>query len=142
MSFRFDTLEQIAAAGYVIDEFARWQQGECGTYAVALLRAHPEFRFAVNGETELGDGDPSDGWSERHFFAYDPTTGIAYDSLGAHSMPYMGIEDGENDYIETEADPEDFGLDESYGEFQAEDLAAALDHATRHGILSRVALSA
>ena len=129
----FDTVASIKRAGYCTDEFARWQQGECGTYAVAILRARPDFVFAVIGQTE--DGDAANGWRETHYYAFDPATQTAYDSLGAHPMPYLGIEDGENDYIETGDSPETFGLGEAYGEFDAADLADAVAHFERNGIL-------
>lgn len=128
---RYDSLEEIADAGYVTDEWRRWQQGQCAAYAVALVDAHPDLRFAVIGQTENGDGDATGGWRERHAFAHDDH--YAYDSAGRHPLPYLGIE-ARCDLLELDSDPEDYGYRD---EFDDETFAAALAHANRHQILTR-----
>lgn len=127
----YGSLDELAAAGYVTDEWSRWQQGGCAAYAVALVDAHPHLRFAVMGRTELGGGDASQGWRETHAFAHDDQ--YAYDSAGQHPLPYYGIEGG-SDYVELDQDPEDWGYRD---EFDEEDFAAAREHAARHDIVGR-----
>ena len=127
----YASLAELNAAGYVTDEWSRWQQGGCAAYAIALTDAHPHLKCAVMGRTEAGDGDASQGWSESHWFAHDGRH--AYDSAGRHPLPYRGVE-ADNDYVELDADPEDWGYRD---EFDEEDFAAAREHAERHGILTR-----
>lgn len=74
-----DSLESVAAAGHVTDEWSRWQQGDCYTYAHALLRVKPSLKL---GSLDQG----------MHLFAHDETH--AYDSAGKHKLPYTGIHGG------------------------------------------------
>ncbi|KQP63096.1 hypothetical protein [Nocardioides sp. Leaf285] len=127
---RYESLAEVAAAGYVTDEWSTWQQGDCAAYATALVDAHPHLRFAVLGCTENGAGDASDGWWETHCFAHDDT--YAYDSAGRHPLPYWGIE-GTADYAEYNSDPDWYGCRD---EFDDKDFAAARAHAERHDILT------
>ena len=122
------SLSELAAAGFVTDEWDRWQQGLCGTYAVALLRAHPQLRLGV-----LGQSEPGGGWRLTHFVAHDATH--AYDSAGTHPLPYRGVHD-DCDVLLLEQDPDWYGLpEEEAGPDGSElDLAAATDHAHRHQI--------
>jgi hypothetical protein len=125
------TLDDLAAAGYITDEWSRWQQGGCQTYALALIRLDPTLRLGVLGETD--DGDAANGWSISHFIAHDDT--YAYDSAGRHPLPYYGValsdETPPCDYAELDQDPdwhEDPGTDQ--------DRADAEAHALRHGIIT------
>lgn len=117
-----DTLAEVAAAGYCIDEWADWQQGNCDVYARALIQLNPTLRFGV-----------LDGGS--HCFAHDDE--YAYDSAGRHSLPYRGIHEGDftDDDVELDADPDDYG----YGTYTDEpglNTVKALYHIQRHGILT------
>lgn len=110
------TLQGVAAAGYCTDEWARWQQGGCLEYAVALTRARPGLRFGT-----LYDEDGL----EAHHFAYDDVH--AYDSAGRHPMPYRGL-----------AGDLRPGLDEDpawYDEAHPDDVAAASEHIERNAVL-------
>lgn len=104
------TLEGLAASGYCTDEWARWQQGGCLEYAVALTRARPALQFG----TLYDDED-----CQSHHFAYD--------SAGRHPMPYRGVDGdlraglGEDPAWYDEADPDD--------------VADAQAHIERNGIL-------
>lgn len=122
------TLDELAAAGYIIDEWSTWQQGRCGSYAVALIQAHPRLRFGTLGEST------DDGWFAGHHFAHDDR--FAYDSAGRHPLPYHGIE-GSFDLQFLNEDASWYGLPE--GEAGAEGveavLAAARAHASRHHIV-------
>lgn len=126
---RFDSLDDVAAAGYVVDGWSRWQRGECAEYALALIKENPHLRFGVLGESDLGDGDASEGWSERHCVAHDDD--YAYDSAGRHPLPYRGVE-GDCDYAELDAAPEDFGY-----ESDPETERAATMHARLWSIVER-----
>lgn len=123
------SIDAIAAAGYVVDGWKEFQQGYCGEYAAALIATYPRLRFGVIGDTEAGEGDASEGWMERHYFAHDDT--YAYDSAGRHRLPYLGIAvAGEFcDYGELDADASDFGFDVD-ADGQVRDLA--LDHIAEH----------
>lgn len=110
------TLEGVAAAGYCTDEWARWQQGGCLEYAVALTHVRPDLRFAT-----LYDDD----WTEAHHFAFDDQ--YAYDSAGRNPMPYRGLTGDLHPNLD-----EQF---EWYEELHPEELDAALDHIRRNGIL-------
>lgn len=72
---------------------SRWQRGECDTYVKALVWQYPHLRFGV-ALTECED--------VCHFFAHDDTT--AYDSLGAHRLPYLGV-NGRFDHAATDISP-------------------------------------
>jgi hypothetical protein len=123
-------LPALAAGGYCTDEWDRWQQGQCGTYALALLRLDPRLRLGTFGMTDSGDGDASGGWRPAHHFAHDSTH--AYDSAGRHPLPYLGIIPGDADYAELDGDPEYWGLP---GEADEQDIADARAHARRNRIL-------
>ena len=114
--------------GWCTDEWGRWQQGGCATYALALIRAHPHLRLGVAGLTENGNGDASGGWRLCHVFAHDDT--LAWDSAGRHPLPYLGVHD-DMDYAELDADPEDWGFP---GEATEAVLAAAILHIERNSI--------
>lgn len=60
-------------------QFDRWQTGDCGAYACALKEEHPHLHY----------GTLYDGSIPAHHFAHDETH--AYDSLGAHPLPYRGV---------------------------------------------------
>lgn len=123
-------LQDLAAAGFVTDEWHIWQQGKCGTYAVALIAAHPHLRFGTLGQSEL---DPDDGWQATHHFAHDDT--YAYDSAGRHPLPYRAI-DGSCDLMFLDEQPDWYGVPEQDAgpEGIAVHLRAAHAHATRHSI--------
>lgn len=114
---QFNTLAEVANAGYNTDEWKRWQQGECGTYAAGLKKLNPKLRVAAGDDGE-------------HFYAYDK--GFAYDSAGRHPMPYRGIE-GQLQHVQRNANLDHYG--EGPGWAADEDIQAAADHAQRHGIL-------
>jgi hypothetical protein len=125
------SLAELSRAGYITEDWHRWQQGQCGTYALALMRMQPGLRLGVSGITENGDGDASGGWRPVHFYAHDDAH--AYDSAGRHPLPYHGVH-GSLDYHEHDARPDDWSLpdEESTGE---SDIKTAQDHARRNGIL-------
>lgn len=128
------TLEDLAVAGYVTDEWSTWQQGRCGTYAVALINTHPHLRFGTLGQSLDAGGD----WVPVHHFAHDDT--YAYDSAGKHPLPYHGV-DGQCDLAFLDEEADWYGIPEAEAgpEGVAAHLAAARDHATRHHILTRPA---
>ena len=113
------SLTQLAQAGYVVDEWSRWQQGECEVYAIALIRAFPDLRFAT-----LTNED-----RQAHYVAHDDTH--AYDSAGSHPLPYRGVHD-DLPIAHLDDDPEDYFGD--IGDYSDEELADAAAHFTRHGI--------
>lgn len=102
----------------------RWQNGDCGAYAVALRSKFPHLKFGTLGEY-VEDGKY---FEESHYFVHDDA--FAYDSLGAHPMPYRGID---ND-LDAEYDQESWDYDEPY----PEDLAAAEAHIRVHSIGPRL----
>lgn len=120
-----DSLVEVRKRGYCTDEWGRWQQGQCGTYAVALTQAKPGLRFGVAGTEDFPDS---------HFFAHDDTH--AYDSAGRHPLPYRGVH-GNLTQNDLDSDPEDFGIpdEESGPEGPGPNLAAAREHARRNRIL-------
>jgi hypothetical protein len=119
---------------YVTDEWKRWQQGKCGTYAYALQSARPHLRAVAAGTTESDDID--DGWRTEHFYVTDGAW--AYDSAGRHPLPYLGTE-GQWNYTE-DACLAWFGIpDEEAGPEGADThVEAALAHAERNGILALI----
>lgn len=125
------TLGELNQAGYVTEDWRRWHQGQCGTYALALMQLRPGLRLGVSGTTENGGGDASDGWMPLHHYAHDDTH--AYDSAGRHPLPYHGIH-GDMDYHEHDIDPADWTLQDEEGTDQA-DIEAAQAHARRNSIL-------
>jgi hypothetical protein len=112
----------IGSNRYCIDEWHRWQQGECFEYAVALTRLRPELMFGT-----LFDDDERD----IHFCAHDATH--AYDSAGKHPLPYIGLAAPGRTYLASGAWQDN--------EISAYDVpnetvvADAMKHAVRHGIL-------
>lgn len=118
---------------------ARWQQGDCLDYAVALRKLDPSLRFGTAGYTELGGGDASEGWRPAHHFAHDDTH--YYDSLGKHPLSFLSEPSTDHhkglrsayDHIELDGDENDWG--EHGQDWDDESLTAAADHVDRHGIL-------
>lgn len=102
----------------------RWQNGDCGAYAVALRSKFPHLKFGTLGEY-VYDGKY---FEESHYFVHDDA--FAYDSLGAHPMPYRGTD---ND-LDAEYDQETWYYDEPH----PDDLAAAEAHIIVHGIGPRL----
>ena len=117
-----NSLNDLRDRGYCVEEWERWQQGYCGTYAVALIRLAPHLRFGVLAESF------DDGWSIGHFFAHDDH--FAYDSAGRHPLPYKGIE-GDFDVMLLDQSEADFGVLEEEGA-KASDIKAAQSHARRN----------
>jgi hypothetical protein len=115
-----DSLDTLRDAGYVTDEWARWQQGFCDVYALALMDSYPSLRFGV-----LFDSDGV----ERHFFAHDDQW--AYDSAGRHPLPYRGVHDDDPMEQELDQTPDDFGAGESA---DPSETMAAHAHIRRHHI--------
>lgn len=117
-------------AGWVTDEWERWQQGDCLQYAAALLELRPDLHSGSFGDTYTDeDLDPEYATSHmvNHHFVTDGTW--AWDSAGRHRMPYLGI-DGTADFC-WEDDPV-----EDYEEIIPEAVVAAKDHARRHDIFN------
>lgn len=129
-----DSLEQLRGRGYNTDDWKKWHQGHCGTYACALMRMDPRLRFGTAGYTDKGGGDASEGWTPVHHFAHDDH--YAYDAAGRHPLPYYGVHGG-LDYAELDDDPEDHGLPDAEAGPEGSDhhIAQAMEHARRHGIL-------
>lgn len=84
-----------------------WQQGMCDTYAMALIRLFPYLRLGAITESYESDGDPCE--LERHWFAHDDQH--AYDSLGRHNLPYLGIEPAPTYLCRLNISPGDYGWD-------------------------------
>lgn len=122
-------LARLAADGYCVDEWSQWCQGECLTYAVALIRMRADLRFGTAGTLEgtLATIE-QDGWRAEHHFAHDDHW--VYDAAGMHPREgYAGV-NGQFDYVEWDGDAGDW-------ERPDEDLiGAAQDHARRNGIFS------
>lgn len=120
-----DSLDDVRKAGYCTDEWGRWQQGQCGTYAYALTRLKPGLRFGTAGTEDTPDS---------HFFAHDDHH--AYDSAGRHPLPYRGVH-GNLTQSDLDQDPADWGVpgDESGPEGPEPNVAAAQEHARRNRIL-------
>lgn len=114
------TLAQLQADGLCIEEWRDWQQGQCGTYAVALITLNPALRFG--GVDFSGEGWPG------HFVAFDEH--YAYDSAGRHPLPYCGVH-GDGAWLGYSGSPEDYGLPED----ESGDPRKAVAHAIRNGIL-------
>lgn len=110
-----DSLQDLADAGYVIDEWARWQQGGCDTYAAALMQLRSDLRLGVLSDPDFGI---------VHFFAHDDH--FAYDSAGRHVLPYRGI----TGTLTADLDQDPGWYDEPDG--TADDLTDAIDHIVRH----------
>ncbi len=102
----------------------RWQNGDCGAYAVALRSKFPHLKFGTLGEY-VEDGKY---FEESHYFVHDDA--FAYDSLGAHPMPYRGTDID----LDAECDQETWYYDEPH----PDDLAAAEAHIRVHCIGPRL----
>lgn len=111
------TLDEYTAAGYVTDEWERWQQGSCLEYALALISIRPHLRFGSCGAHD----SPA-----THFYAHDDRH--AYDSAGRHVLPYHGI-DGSLTCTTLDDDPRDYDVPD------VAQIPAAIEHAERNGIL-------
>lgn len=125
-------LADIAARGYVIEDWSHWQQGHCGGYAAALIRAYPHLRLGgIDFCNDPGYDNPG------HYLAHDDT--YAYDSAGRHAIADGRHLIGENGrWLPDIGEPHEHGLCECYGEcgdYDDAERAAVIAHATRHGIL-------
>lgn len=105
----------------------RWQQEDHGPYAEALIQLDPSLKFGTAGDTELGNGDASEGWIPRHHFAHDDTH--FYDSRGRHPL---GDLDYDYDHVELNGNPKDWEE-----EHWPAGLEEAKQHALAHGVLTR-----
>lgn len=128
------TLAEYADAGYVIEDWQRWQQGDCGGYAAAMIQAYPHLRLGgIDFDNDPGYDNPS------HYVAHDDD--FAYDSAGRHSLPYNGLDSEMGGrWLSDMGEPDDFGLSERHGEcgdYDDNERAAVIAHAERHGILPR-----
>lgn len=121
------TLSQLSDDGFVTDEWSRWQQGQCGTYATVLIQLRPDLR--LGGVDFFYDGYHH---NPGHFVAHDDH--YAYDSAGRHPLPYEGVH-GDGHWLPDVGTPDDFGLleDESA---TPEDIQDAKDHIARNNILA------
>lgn len=108
------SLVEVEEAGHCIAEWARWQQGGCCTYAVALIELRPHLRF---GTLFCDEGIP------QHHFAHDDE--FAYDSAGKHPLPYLGIF-GQMEECRLDEEPEWY-----YDIFDENEIPAAKAHAQR-----------
>jgi len=125
------SLADIRAAGYVTDEWERWQQEHCGTYAAALMLLRPGLRLGMMGGSE----------DTEHYFAHDGSR--AYDSAGCHLLPYLGVF-GRAEWCELDAanpgiwgEPGDGAGTEGF----KQDIADAMAHAGRNRILDKAPAS-
>jgi hypothetical protein len=108
---------------------SRWQTGNCGTYARALIQMRPGLRLGALGVRD--DPDDPESMSAEHYFAHDDTH--AYDSLGKHPLPYT-----RPGWPVQELDWPDHGVAEE--EFDTRDeiddaLYRAQSHALKHRVL-------
>jgi hypothetical protein len=101
------------------DQFDRWQQGECGTYAVALQKLKPGLKFGT-----LADADNV----ETHHFAYDDTH--AYDSNGRTPLAELSKRAPQ---VWLNEDPNDYGLPHSVSDARGVD--DAIEHARKNRVL-------
>lgn len=119
--------------GYCVDEWSRWQQGECGTYMTALLELRPDLRVGgVDFHQDPGFDNPS------HFAAHDDVW--AYDSAGRHPLPYRGI-CGTGKWLGDMGTLDDWGFPGEEGDPVISDrdrIEAAKRHIVRNGILEGV----
>lgn len=124
------TIELLEARGFCVEEWERWHQGQCGTYAVVLIALDPSLRFGLIGN--LHGDEPWFDW--QHAIAHDDE--FAYDAGGRHTLPYKGAW-GDYEHAELDLDPEDYGIpdDEAGPEGVASNLSAAIAHARRNRIL-------
>ena len=131
-----DHLTDIAAAGYVVAEWDRWQQGNCGGYAAALIHTYPHLR--LGGIDFWTDPEPDGSYefdNPAHYVAHDDD--YAYDSAGRHPLPYTGV-CGTGRWLPDMGSLAEFGLTDEYGEcgdYTDSERTDALIHATVHDIL-------
>lgn len=122
-------LAAVEARGYCIDQWRTWCQGECFTYAVALIRMRPRLHFGTAGILQgTLETIVEDGWRPEHHFAHDEHW--VYDAGGMHPRDgYSGV-NGAFDYVEFDGNSEDWD--------QPDELliAEAQDHARRNGIFT------
>lgn len=143
------TLDMLAEQGMVVEDWKRWQQGDCGIYAAALIRAYPHLRLGSLTAREWDEDDECEYDNAWHFFAHDDTH--AYDSAGVHPLPYYGLSPvptGVMLMCITDEDPVDYGMetpvtddwigDGKCAEAYRADMADALAHARKHGLVPRV----
>lgn len=132
------SLQDLAERGYVTEDWDRWQQGNCGGYAVALIQAYPHLR--LGGVDFWDDTDEETGElfdNPGHYVAHDDR--FAYDSAGRHPLPYNGTRN-DGRWLPDIGTPADHGLDAKHGEcgdYDDAERTAVIAHATRHGILPR-----
>jgi hypothetical protein len=116
----------------VTEDWKRWQQGDCGGYAAALIVTYPHLRLGgIDWRNDEGFDCPS------HYVAHDDH--FAYDSAGVWPLPYGGV-DGDGRWLPDMGSLREHGLTNEYGEcgaFTEEEHDAAISHATRHGLLPR-----
>lgn len=131
------TLADIAARGYVTEDWSRWQQGECGTYAVAMIQAFPHLHL---GGIDFYNDENSGTDAPGHYVAHDGVYG--YDSAGRHLLPYKGVcgygrwlDWSDMPAMEMAHDHGICGCYEECGDINPDSLAAAIAHATKHNIL-------
>lgn len=125
---RYDTLEEMERAGFITDEWAKWQQGYCGTYACALIEDDPSLRL---GGLDFENSDEDEYFAPTHYFAHDDK--YAYDSAGKHPLPYKGVSGDALQSITDLGDPEDWGILEDEGA-TPEDIEEAKSHVRRHKV--------
>jgi len=124
---QFDSLEEVQKTGHVTDEWSKWQQGKCGTYAVALTRLRPDLHFGTLVEHDDDYDVPV------HHFAHDDK--FAYDSAGKHPLPYRGIEGHYTPVLHEQPDWYGIPEEEAGPEGPEEHIRAAMEHARRNRIL-------
>lgn len=111
----YDSLDDLAGAGFVTDEWSKWQQGGCGTYACTLQQENPNLRFGALYRDEENTS------SAVHFFAHDDER--AYDSAGQHPLPYRGISGGLRPSLDEKPEWHSFDFASDEGRDPSEALA-------------------
>lgn len=118
-------LAALAARGYNIISWQRWQQGSCHAYALGLIAVNPKLRFGTIVRHEQRGDDEFE--VDTHHFAHDDTH--AYDSAGRHPLPYLGIDPEPGHRMRLDDDPT------YYDESAPDEILVAMAHARAHGIL-------
>ena len=111
------SLEELAQAGYNTDDWEKWQQGGCIEYAHALKQRHPHLGVGI-----VSTPDDEDNW--QHIFVHDDTH--AYDSAGAHPLPYTGVHGDLDQHLGHDLD--------WYDDPDPDLVELAHQHIDRHGI--------